>query len=31
MVEQGLLKRQEFVDIEPIYTRFPTRGPHAAA
>jgi predicted ArsR family transcriptional regulator len=31
MVEQGLLKRQEFVDIEPIYTRFPTRGPHAAS
>jgi hypothetical protein len=26
MVEQGLLKRQEFGDIEPIYSRFPTRG-----
>jgi hypothetical protein len=25
MVEQGLLKRQEFVDIQPIYSRFPTR------
>ena len=30
MVEQGLLKRQEFVDIEPIYSRFPTRN-HVSA
>jgi hypothetical protein len=30
MVKQGVLKRQEFVDIEPIYTRFPTRGPQPA-
>jgi hypothetical protein len=26
MVEQGVLKRTDFKDIEPIYSRFPTRG-----
>jgi hypothetical protein len=26
MVEKGVLKRTEFKDIEPIYSRFPTRG-----
>ena len=25
MVEQGVLRRQEFGDIQPIYCRFPTR------
>ena len=31
LVEQGVLKRQEFVDIEPIYSRFPTRGTNMAS
>jgi hypothetical protein len=26
MVEQGVLKRQDFADIDPIYSRFPTRS-----
>jgi predicted ArsR family transcriptional regulator len=26
LVEQGVLKRTDFVDIEPIYSRFPTRS-----
>jgi hypothetical protein len=26
MAEQGVVKRQDFKDIEPIYSRFPSRG-----
>ena len=25
LVEQGVLKRRDFLDIEPIYVRFPSR------
>ena len=25
LVEQGILQRRDFVDIEPIYVRFPSR------
>jgi hypothetical protein len=30
MVEQGTLKRQDFADMEPIYSRFPTRSTMAS-
>jgi predicted ArsR family transcriptional regulator len=25
LVEQGIVQRRDFVDIEPLYTRFPSR------
>ena len=25
LAEQGIVRRHEFVDIEPLYTRFPSR------
>jgi len=30
MVERGVLKRTDFKDIEPIYSRFPTRSTMAS-